>query len=97
MKSALPLSRRLASATVAFALALTGLVAIATPAAAATPPVIAVQPASVSVAVGATAEFTVVASGDPAPTITWQSLAGEAWTDVVASATTVTDARGPGR
>ena len=92
MKSALPLSRRLASATVAFALALTGLVAIATPAAAATPPVIAVQPASVSVAVGATAEFTVVASGDPAPTITWQSLAGEAWTDVVASATTVTDA-----
>jgi hypothetical protein len=47
-------------------------------------PVISTQPVNVSVLAGATASFTVVATGDPAPTIQWQvsTNSGSSWSDI---------------
>ena len=48
-------------------------------------PAITTQPASVTVASGANATFTVVASGIPTPTLKWQrsTNSGSAWSDLV--------------
>jgi hypothetical protein len=44
------------------------------------PPVIGTQPLSQTVIVGATATFSVTASGTPAPSYQWQYLSGSTWT-----------------
>lgn len=51
--------------------------------AASSPPTIQIQPTSVAVAVGQSAQFTVAATGDPVPTYQWQiSTDGIAWVNV---------------
>ena len=70
----------------------------ATPARTPAPPVITTQPASVTAAPGATANFTVAATGNPAPAYNWQWGGNGRWLDIantnmisdVSSATTAT-------
>ena len=52
-------------------------------------PAITTQPASVTVASGANATFTVVATGTPTPTLKWQrsTNSGSAWSDLVNDST----------
>ncbi|MFO0178972.1 MAG: beta strand repeat-containing protein [Planctomyces sp.] len=52
-------------------------------------PTVTTQPTSQTVLSGATVTFTAAASGNPAPTVKWQSNSGSGWSDI-AGATSVT-------
>jgi hypothetical protein len=48
-----------------------------------TAPIIEAQPTATTVYAGQPYEFSVLATGNPAPTVTWQRRTGDGWTDVV--------------
>ncbi|MFM8726768.1 MAG: immunoglobulin domain-containing protein, partial [Planctomycetaceae bacterium] len=52
-------------------------------------PTVTTQPTSQTVLSGATVTFTAAASGNPTPTVKWQSNSGSGWSDI-AGATSVT-------
>ncbi|MFN5314370.1 MAG: beta strand repeat-containing protein [Planctomyces sp.] len=52
-------------------------------------PTVTTQPTSQTVLAGATVTFTAAASGNPTPTVKWQSNSGSGWSDI-AGATSVT-------